>query len=85
VGSWNAVHDLLPKDPEGNAVQGSALLLDSQDNYVDSRGKLVALIGVSGLVVVDTPGALLVVPREQAQRVGEAVKVLEKAGRRDLL
>jgi mannose-1-phosphate guanylyltransferase len=85
VGSWNAVYELLGKDPEGNTVQGSALLLDARGNYVEAPHKLIALVGVENLVVVDTPDALLIVPRALAQRVGEAVKVLEKAGRGDLL
>jgi mannose-1-phosphate guanylyltransferase len=86
VGSWNAVYELLPRDAEGNAVRGDALFLRSAGNLVDApKGKLVALAGVKDLVVVDTPDALLVCPREMAQEAGAVVKLLEARKRNDLL
>jgi mannose-1-phosphate guanylyltransferase len=85
VGSWDAVHELWPKDADGNAVRGEALALNSRGNYVDAPGKLVALVGVEDLAIVDTPDALLVVRRSEAQRVGDLVKTLEKQNRQDLL
>jgi mannose-1-phosphate guanylyltransferase len=85
VGSWNAVYELLAKDPDRNAARSPMIAIDSRGNYVDAGGKLVALAGVENLVVVDTPDALLVVSREQAQQVGEIVKQLERARRDDLL
>jgi hypothetical protein len=42
-------------------------------------------VGVSNLIVIDTPDALLIADRNSAQRVGEVVKILEKQGRDDLL
>lgn len=85
VGSWHAVYELLPHDQEANAVRGELLALDSRGSYVDAPGKLVALVGVENLVIVDTPDALLVADRTQAQRVGELVKRLERLHRDDLL
>jgi mannose-1-phosphate guanylyltransferase len=85
VGSWNAVYELLAKDADRNAARSPMIAVDSRGNYVDAGGKLVALAGVENLVVVDTPDALLVVSREQAQQVGEIVKQLERARRDDLL
>ena len=64
VGSWDAVHELLPRDGAGNASRSEALYEDSSGNYVDARGKLVALLGVHDLIVVDTPDALLVADRK---------------------
>lgn len=88
VGSWNAVYELLEKkrDKSGNVGRlGAALTLDASGNYVDVAKKLVALVGVKDLVVVDTPDALLVCDRNQAQKVGDLVKMLEAAKRDDLL
>ena len=85
VGSWNAVYELLPRDGCGNAAPLDSVCLDSHDNFVDARGKVVALLGVKGLIVVDTPDALLVADRTQAQRVGEILKTLEMRNRHDLL
>jgi len=85
VGSWNAVYELLPRDPCGNVTGADAVCLDARNNFVDAGGKVVALLGVHDLIVVDTHDALLVAAREQAQRVGEVLKTLEQRNRHDLL
>lgn len=83
IGSWEAVWALLPHDDADNAVaHADALLLDGRGNLVYGQGeRLVALVGVRDLVVVDTPDALLILPRGQAQRVREVVQALRAAGR----
>ncbi|MBY0507514.1 MAG: NTP transferase domain-containing protein [Bryobacteraceae bacterium] len=85
VGSWNAVYELLTRKAGDNVTRGESLAIDSRGNYVDAGGKLVALVGVENLVVVDTPDALLVTTRQQSQKVGEMVKLLERLQREDLL
>ncbi len=85
VGSWNAVYELLPRDACGNVAAPSSICLDAHDNFVDARGKMVALLGVRDLIVVDTPDALLVAARDRRSEVGEMVKALEKRERHDLL
>lgn len=85
VGSWNAVYELMARDPHGNAVVHDSICLDARNNFVDAHGKLVALVGVENLIVVDTPDALLVADRSRAQQVGDVVKALEKHQREDLL
>ncbi|HKA00364.1 MAG TPA: mannose-1-phosphate guanylyltransferase [Candidatus Solibacter sp.] len=85
VGSWNAVYELLERDSHGNAIALESIALDSHNNFVDARGKVVALVGVRDLIVVDTPDALLVASRDRAQQVGDIVKALEKRNRHDLL
>jgi mannose-1-phosphate guanylyltransferase len=85
VGSWNAVYELMGRDDCGNVVANDSICLEAHDNFVDARGKMVALLGVKDLIVVDTPDALLVATRDRAQQVGDIVKALEKSNRQDLL
>jgi mannose-1-phosphate guanylyltransferase len=85
VGSWNAVYELMARDTAGNAIAHESICLDARNNFVDARGKMVALVGVDNLIVVDTPDALLVADRSRAQQVGDVVKALEKRRREDLL
>ena len=85
VGSWNAVFELQDRDTDGNAAVTEALALDSTGNYIDAKGKLVALLGVKDLIVVDTPDALLIADRSRAQEVGSIVKALEQKNRNELL
>ena len=51
---------------------------ESRGNYINAPGKLVAMVGVQDLVVVDTPDSLLICRRDQAQKVGDLVKLLER-------
>jgi mannose-1-phosphate guanylyltransferase len=85
VGSWEAVYQLEPKDEKANYLNGPALVLDSQGCLVYSPQKTVALIGMKDLIVVDTPDALLICPRERAQEVKKIVQLLEDQERVELL
>ena len=85
IGSWAAVYELLAKLPGENIKSGSGYVLDANGNFLWSPSKFVAAIGVNDLVVVETPDALLICPRERAQDVGKVVKWLEENRRKDLL
>jgi mannose-1-phosphate guanylyltransferase len=87
IGSWGAVHGLLvDKDcANGNVFVSPGYALDSSGNLISSPGKIAALIGVHDLIIVDTPDALLICPRDRAQDVGKIVKWLEEHRRKDLL
>ncbi len=80
IGSWKALSELATgddADAEGNRVQGEAVVLDSHDCYVQaSDQRVVAAVGVSNLVIVDTPDAVLVSDREHAQQVKQVVEKL---------
>jgi len=85
IGSWAAVHELLTKAPSDNILPRDAFTLDATGNLFWSPSKFVAAIGVNDLVVVETPDALLICPRERTQDVGKIVKWLEENRRKDLL
>lgn len=78
IGSWCALSALVPADAAGNRAKGQALFLDSRDTYVHSEDRLVAALGVEGLVIVDTPDALLVTHRDKAQDVKKVVAQLKE-------
>jgi mannose-1-phosphate guanylyltransferase len=85
IGSWAAVYDLLAKHGDEDVFAGDGYTLDAQGNFLWSPSKFVAAIGVHNLVVVETPDALLICPRDRAQDVGKIVKWLEEQKRRKLL
>ena len=85
IGSWAAVHELLARKQGENVSLADSFALDATDNFLWSRKKFVAAIGVRDLVVVETDDALLICPRERAQDVGKVVKWLEEKRRHDLL
>jgi mannose-1-phosphate guanylyltransferase len=78
IGSWAAVYELLARRAGANVSTGRILALDAAGNLIWSPSKFVATVGVSNLVVVETPDALLVCSRERAQDVGRVVKWLEE-------
>lgn len=80
VGNWAAVHRMLPRDGRGNAGIGKWLGFKSKDCFVYSRDRLVALLGVRGLVVVDTADALLVADIKRSQEVKDLVEELKRRG-----
>ncbi|MFT3729137.1 MAG: mannose-1-phosphate guanylyltransferase/mannose-6-phosphate isomerase [Terricaulis sp.] len=69
VGSWDEIWRLSERDAAGNVLQGSAVALDGANNLLHGAGVKVCVAGVSDLVVVATPDAVLIVPRERAQDV----------------
>jgi mannose-1-phosphate guanylyltransferase len=85
IGSWAAVFELLAKQKNHNVFAGAGTAIDANGNFLWSPSKFVAAIGVHGLVVVETPDALLICPRDRAQDVGKLVKWLEEKRQKDLL
>ncbi len=80
VGSWNAVSELTPPDAAGNRTVGESIMIDSSDCYVQSADRVVAGVGVHGLLIVDTPDALLIADRTRAQEVRAVTERLKLAG-----
>ena len=88
VGSFAALGALHPADACGNHLFASSsetpapVVIDAHNNLVWSDGqRLLTLIGVSDLIVAMTDDAVLVMPRQQAQLVKDAVVQLQKEGR----
>ncbi|MFZ1283175.1 MAG: sugar phosphate nucleotidyltransferase [Propionicimonas sp.] len=83
VGGFASLAEVLTHDRDGNAVSGTVVGLDAHDNIVvnSDPASVIGLIGVSGLVVVRTPQATLVVPIDQAERIKALVaNVTAEAG-----
>ncbi len=81
VGSWEEVYNIAPKDENKNAGDYHHLVqIASRENYVYAPGKVVALVGVRGIVVVDTGDALLVSKKSRTQEVKDVVEILKKNG-----
>ncbi|WP_437967567.1 sugar phosphate nucleotidyltransferase [Sorangium sp. So ce260] len=90
LGSWQSAWELAEKDERGNSAPAGSVLVDAQGNHlVDLRARgggapddrVIALVGVEGLVVVETDDALLIVPRDRAQDVKHVVDALKARGR----
>ena len=80
VGSWGSLLALLPADETGNVLVGPHIGINTRDILAFGEKRLIATIGVQGLVIVDTEDALLVCAKEQEQQVRELVNQLKNEG-----
>lgn len=85
VGTWDALYSLSPKDPDGNVTEGMVLLEGCRDCMVNSYGRLIAGVGLDNMIVVDTPDAILILPRGRSQDVRRIVDRLKEKGIEELL
>jgi mannose-1-phosphate guanylyltransferase len=82
VGAWDAIERVVETDEDGNAILGDALTIDAEDNVVAGDDEThVSLVGVDELVVATFDDRVLVVPKDEAQRVREVVAELREQDR----
>jgi mannose-1-phosphate guanylyltransferase/mannose-6-phosphate isomerase len=82
VGAWDALWEISPQDRDGNVALGDCLLDDVTGSYLRSEdGRLIAAIGLDGMVVITTDDVVLIAPRAQTAAVKDLVKRLKDAGR----
>jgi mannose-1-phosphate guanylyltransferase len=79
LGSWTALYEHHSSGTDGENVINSQLsfTLNAEGNFIHSKRKFVAAVGVKNLVVVETDDALLITTREHSQDVGKVVKHLD--------
>jgi mannose-1-phosphate guanylyltransferase len=87
IGSWATLLDVLEGDEHGNVIRGRGQVvpLDTERALIYTAGRLIATVGVSDLVIVDTEDALLVCSSERAQDVRLIVEELKRSGRTSYL
>ncbi len=85
VGSWSALWEVQQRDAEGNARRGDVYLDGVSNSLVRAESRIVAVVGVQDLIVVETPDAVLVVHKDQVQRVKQVVDHLKSKARTEHL
>jgi mannose-1-phosphate guanylyltransferase len=81
VGSFNALPEVRPTDAAGNVAEGEAIVIDSSGCIVLAGKRLVAVVGMTDVVVVDTGDAVLVLPKGKSQDVRKVVEALKASKR----
>jgi mannose-1-phosphate guanylyltransferase/mannose-6-phosphate isomerase len=85
VGTWSAVRDLADADEAGNSIRGNGVIIAASNVHVRSDEHLTAVVGVSGVIVVTTQDAVLVLDAKQADKVKDLVERLKSDRRREAL
>jgi mannose-1-phosphate guanylyltransferase len=85
LGTWDAFGRYMAKDQMGNAVHGRHISVDSTDCLVYSDSQAVGTLGISGIAVIATDDAILVIPKERGEEVKRIVDRIREEGLTDLL
>ena len=83
IGSFKSLHDHLPKNDQGNVLDGDVKCIDTTNSLIQSENKLVTTLGVDNLVVIDTRDTLFIADKERSQDVKLFVKDLKKNNREE--
>jgi mannose-1-phosphate guanylyltransferase/mannose-6-phosphate isomerase len=80
IGDWKAVWEESPRDADGVARVGRVFDRDVKNSYVRSEDRLVCVLGLEGVVVIDTPDVVLVAPIDRAQDIKGLAAELDAKG-----
>lgn len=81
VGDWKVVYDTEKKDSNNNVLinkDADNVTIDARDNLIDSNGKMIAVVGLSNIVVIETDDAILVCHKDKSQDVKKVVEKLKE-------
>ena len=81
IGSLDMLNIMKGADENGNVAYGEQLLLDTKDCIVYGNDKMIATIGLSDMIIVQTADALLICPKDRAQDVKTVVETLKEQGK----
>ena len=85
VGSWDMMNVLHSEDENGNILLGDTVAINTINTTIYSSGRTVTAVDVEGLVIVETPDAVMVCSKEKAQNVKLIVDELNARSRKELL
>jgi mannose-1-phosphate guanylyltransferase len=81
IGSWDALGEVFPPDENGNIVKADHIGIGTKDSIIYGNSRLLATVGIEGLIVVETDDTVLVCRKDRAQDVKKVVEMLERDGR----
>ncbi len=86
VGTWGSVYEFF-NEGEGNYKDGNVITVDTDGSLIktSSDKKLVAVAGVKDMVIVDTEDVLLVVPKDQIEKIKDIQALLAEKHAGDYL
>ena len=77
IGSWNALYDVLNSDKMGNIIRGHGKIMDGENNFIHSKDKFTAILGMNNAVVINTEDATLVVDKNRVEEIKDLVNYLQ--------
>lgn len=84
LGSWQAVYASRQHDADGNVLSGDVIAENARNCHLQSTSRLLAVVGVSDLVVIETPDAVLVADMARTQEVRAVIARLRGRPEKDV-
>ena len=81
IGSWKSLYDFIPKDADGNVIDGDVISNHTKNCFILGDERLIATNKIKNMVVVETPDAVFVSDMESSRNVKSIVEKLKKRGR----
>ncbi len=80
LGTWSSLHEITPKDNEGNAVaKCKAMLYNAKNNMIAlPEGELAVIEGLDGYLVARDNGVLLICKKDEEAKIRQYVKDAEE-------
>jgi mannose-1-phosphate guanylyltransferase/mannose-6-phosphate isomerase len=83
IGSWDSLHDILPRDEDGNAAVGDVMTLDTKNCLIFGNKRLISTIGLRDCLIVETDDAVLIAKKGETWKVKEIVNRLKDSQRKE--
>ena len=77
VGTWTSLAEISKNDSHGNVINGNVISIENSNSIFQAENRLVAALGLKNIIVVDTPDALLVCPKERTQDIKKIVEQIK--------
>jgi mannose-1-phosphate guanylyltransferase/mannose-6-phosphate isomerase len=77
IGSWDSVHQLFSKDPNGNVLDGNTICFNTKNSLIIGKNRLITTIGLEDVMVIETDDAILISKKGDAQQVKNIVDKLK--------
>ncbi|WP_342774325.1 mannose-1-phosphate guanylyltransferase/mannose-6-phosphate isomerase [Desulfobotulus mexicanus] len=85
LGSWEALWQVGEKDLKSNVTHGDVLTHDVHNSFLHAESRMIAAVGLENHIVVETPDAVLVSPRDRVQDVRKMVEYMRLVGRQEAI
>ncbi len=83
VGSWQSLWEIMARDDTGNVCRGDVIVESTSNSMIVAEERLVAALGLSDMVVVETADAVLVAAMSEVQNVKSVISRLKNAERQE--
>ncbi|HLB43320.1 MAG TPA: mannose-1-phosphate guanylyltransferase/mannose-6-phosphate isomerase [Gammaproteobacteria bacterium] len=78
IGSWSALYDIQESNQDGNILEGDVVAEEVKNSYLRAESRMLAVVGVSDHIIVETPDAVLVAHKDKSQAIKDMVSRLKQ-------